>query len=117
MSDKALRSHLIHVAAELPKGSSGRKALLEVLAVDARIIRDFERMNKRNDRNGALLALAKFLGARKHEQIMVHIIGISDLLGYNLLTDFRYSEVYKPLMAIAKRKFDPETYAQIHGAF
>jgi hypothetical protein len=73
----------------------------------------------RNDHNGALELLCNLLNAHKTKRLLTHIQGIHSLLGHmpHGLVQVRTEYVYKPLMAEAKRKLDPEQFQSLHAAF
>ena len=114
-----LKSRTAKLALENPELRSELLPLLReaALRIDDRTIDAIARMTGHNDHNGALLTLAQALGAKQSYQLMEHIIAISDIMGHNPLTSFRYSAVYKPLMELAKRKLDPDSYQRIHDSF
>lgn len=128
MSSTILRSKLLRMASTMPKGSSERKALLEVLAkgsttaakggLTPEVIKQIAEMTDNNHHGGAVAALAKALGNKDKIKIMDHIMGIHDILKhmpYGLIQV--RSEIRDSLLKEAKSKLDGKLYDSLEEAF
>jgi hypothetical protein len=82
------------------------------------VIREIEQQTAANDHNEAVRTLARFLGAKKHEKIMVALETIrmleqsmpEELIAYR-------SSLRKELLGHAKRKLSQDDWKRLDAAF
>jgi len=91
---------------------------VEEARFDRKVVEKVVSLTGRNDHNGAILEIAKMIGAKKIEKIIEYLQGIQKILGYMPFDLVKYrGDLSSELEKLAKKKLSKEEYKELYSAF